>query len=346
MNNAGSCESRISTAILLLAVVLLALAMPALGQNPILQIAFDREILAIPLEGSASAWLVFENVSVQEADAIEVAWLSGPAVLSPVPPIEVLDAFSETRLPIVLSASEGAALGTDEATFELSYTYCVGDLCFQIIEELTLGIEFTPAAVEPIDVPINDPSVLPDEGGRRFSRFVPLALGLVLAAALIAGKRWGRRWWIMLVLVAVIAIGLGYGVLLEQDQQAQSIGAVLCTSCVGIEETPHEEPDLSDVARERIAAITDDIELLLFTATWCSSCPFAKAMVQQAITINPKIAVQWVDVDVTKDAARQYGIIQSGRTIVPAILRVDTQEVIFGVENLEARLLALLEDTP
>jgi len=69
-------------------------------------------------------------------------------------------------------------------------------------------------------------------------------------------------------------------------------------------------------------------------------------MVQQATDINSSISVQWIDVDESKDAAREYGIVQSGRTIVPAILRLDTQETIFGIENLEARLLALLEEAP
>jgi hypothetical protein len=36
-------------------------------------------------------------------------------------------------------------------------------------------------------------------------------------------------------------------------------------------------------------------------------------------------------------------VIRSSRTIVPAVLRVDTGEIIFGVEDLEERLLNLLE---
>ena len=146
--------------------------------------------------------------------------------------------------------------------------------------------------------------------------------------------------------MAVLVSGLVYGISLKQDQQAQSIGAVLCTSCVGIEETPNQDPALSPEARAKIAAITREIELLFFTAVWCQACPYAKAMVQQVVEINPLILYRLIDVDVDRDAANYYGIVKSGRTIVPAILRVDTGDVLFGIEDLEERLIALLEASP
>ncbi|MEE8593458.1 MAG: thioredoxin family protein, partial [Candidatus Bipolaricaulota bacterium] len=135
----------------------------------------------------------------------------------------------------------------------------------------------------------------------------------------------------------------GYGMLLKQDQQAQSIGAVLCTSCVGIEQTPRQDPELSSEARTRIAAISQEVELLFFTAIWCQACPYAKAMLQQVVETNPLISHRLIDVDEDRDAAKHYGIVRSGRTIVPAILRVDTGEVVFGIEDLEERLITLLE---
>ena len=142
----------------------------------------------------------------------------------------------------------------------------------------------------------------------------------------------------------VAAGGLGYGLFLSQDQQAQSIAAVLCTSCVGIEEAPAQGPELSAAARSRIEALSNDVELLFFTAPWCHACPYAKAMVVQAASVNPAaISYRIIDVDEDRDTASEYGVVQSGRTIVPAILRVDTGDVLFGIEDLEERLLVLLE---
>ena len=332
----------------LLMVGMATITVGAYAQSPILEFSFDGGSLTIPLEGSATAWLHVENASVHEADDIEIAWTSGPVALTPVDAIEVLAAFSDTRMRVTVSPNLDAVEGETEGAFQLSYTYCVGDLCFQIIEDIALPLTMVAAVIQPTDgQPIEPPvEVLPPViEDAQPNLVLPFLVAGALVLALIAGQVWGRRWWVILILFAVLATGLGYGIVLKQDQQAQSIGAVLCTSCVGIEVTPHEDPELSDDARQRIAALDGEIELLLFTATWCHACPYAKAMAQQAVEVNPLITIQLVDVDVEKDAADRYGITQSNRTIVPAILRVDTGEVVLGIEDLEERLLALLEES-
>ncbi len=330
-----------------LALVLFVLGLAsttAFGQNPILEFSLETELLRIPPAGSASAWLRVTNSSVYEADDIEVALLSGPVEMSPIEPIEVLEPFSDTLLEVPLSLGEDVAEGEEEVLFELAYTYCIAELCFQIVEEISLQIEVIPAVVEPVNGQTSDPVRIPPGKQRNAGEFVfPIVLGLVLMVALIAGRMVGRRWWVLVLLVAVLAGGMGYGLSLKQDQQAQSIGAVLCTSCVGIEQTPHQDPELSGAARTRIAAIAHEVELLFFTATWCQACPYAKAMLQQVVDINPLISYRVIDVDEDRDAAKHYGIVRSRRTIVPAILRVDKGEVVFGIEDLEERLIALLE---
>jgi thiol-disulfide isomerase/thioredoxin len=331
--------------LLILGFALIAIA--ANAQNPILEFSFEDEWLAVPLEGSATTWLQVNNSSVYEADAIEISWLSGPANLGAVEPIDVLDPFSEARMTIPIVLGSDAIEGESQALFELSYTYCVADVCFQIIEEIPLNLTIAPSSIEPVNGQTVDPiDIAPVDESIDLSVAFAIALGLGLSASLIAGKIWGRRWWVIVLLLAILATGLVVGIALDQDQQAQSIGAVLCTSCVGIEEAPRGDPVLSDESRSRIAALSDEIELLLFTATWCHACPYAKAMVQQVIEVNPLVTVQLVDVDVDQSAASDYGIIQSGRTIVPAIFRVDTGAVVFGIEDLETRLLSLLEGSP
>ena len=347
MKQAESRKSKWLWLIALLALWLAAVAIGASAQNPILEFSFDKDAVAVPLEGSAMALLRVENTSVYEADDIEIMLLSGPIDLSPVEPIEVLSAFSDTRMTVIFSPGMDAVEGETAAVFGLLYTYCVDDLCFQIMEEIVLSLTVVPAIADPVDGQLVEPPVevpVAIEPSRP-NLVLPILVGLGLVAALIAGQLWGRRWWVTLLLIAVLAVGMGVGIASKQDQQAQSIGAVLCTSCVGIEVTPHEEPELSDDAQQRIAAIDGEIELLLFTATWCHACPYAKAMAYQAAEVNPSITIQIIDVDVDKDAADYYGIVQSGRTIVPAILRVDTGELLLGIEDLEERLVALLEES-
>jgi len=316
------------------------------GQTPILDFSFETELLTIPQGSSGSAWLRVTNSSVYEADDIEVALLSGPVELSPVEPIKVLDPFSDTLLGMPLSPGTDMGEGEAEGIFELAYTYCIGEVCFQIVEEISLRIEVIPAVVDSVNGQTPDPvQILPSKERNVWEIVFPLAIGLALIVALVAARMVGRRSWVLVLLVAVLAGGMGYGLSLKQDQQAQSIGAVLCTSCVGIEQTPDQDPELSAEARTRIATITQEIELLFFTATWCQACPYAKAMVQQVVEINPLISYRSIDVDEDRDTADRYGVIRAGRTIVPAILRVDAEDVLFGIENLEERLIALLEES-
>ena len=333
-----------------LALIFLVLGVASIsvfGQNPIVEFSFETELLTIPLASSVSAWLRVSNFSVYEADDIEIALLSGPVELPSIEPIKVLDPFSDTLIEVPILLGADVTEGETEISFELAYTYCIGELCFQIVEEIPLRIDVIQPIADPIDGQISDPVQLSPSGDRSIWELVfAVALGLMLVAALIAGRIAGRRWWVLALIIAVLVGGLSYGMLLEQDQQAQSIGAVLCTSCVGIEKTPHEDPELSLEAGNRISAMTQEIELLFFTAVWCQACPYAKAMMQQVIEINPVISYRLIDVDEDRDAADRYGIIQSGRTIVPAILRADTGEVVFGIEDLETRLLAMLEAAP
>jgi len=130
----------------------------------------------------------------------------------------------------------------------------------------------------------------------------------------------------------------------DQHEQAQEIGAVLCTSCVGLEEASSGEGSLSAAGIERIKGIENKRELIVFYAPWCHACPFAEAMVAQAALHNPAISYRFVDVGKEPELALRHGLIRSGKTIVPAVLRVDTGKVIFGIEDFEERLIDMLEE--
>ncbi|MEE8593869.1 MAG: hypothetical protein V3T03_07050, partial [Candidatus Bipolaricaulota bacterium] len=242
-------EIRVHGLALVFLVVGLA-SLSAFGQSPILAFSFETEFLRIPPAGSASTWLRVTNSSVYEADDIEIVLLSGPVELSPIEPIELLDPFSDTLLEVPFSLGENVAEGEEEALFELAYTYCIGELCYQIVEEISLRIEVISAVVDSVNGQIPDPAQILPSKERNVGEIVfPLAIGLALIVALIASRTFGRRWWVLILLLVVLVGGLGYGMLLKQDQQAQSIGAVLCTSCVGIEQTPRQDPELSSEAR-------------------------------------------------------------------------------------------------
>lgn len=323
----------------------------AVAQEPILTVSFDRDELTIPLGSASTARLRLVNRSVYPADDIELFLLDGDGIeMGTVERVLELRPFSELVLEIPLSVPEGLGEGASDVQFELAHTYCIGDLCFYIFEAVALRVVRTPPSevtgplVEPDAVRVaEDPPV---DSARPWRMVLPTGLGLMLAGALAATitQRFARAGQV--VLLAMGMASLGYGISLQQADQAQRIGAVLCTSCVGIEETPKAPPTLSQGARARIEALEHRVELLLFSAVWCHSCPYAKAMVDQVADATPLITARVVDVDVDRDMADHYGIVQSGRVIVPAILRLDTGELLFGIDRLESRLLSLLEANP
>jgi thiol-disulfide isomerase/thioredoxin len=325
--------------------IVLAVGIAAVGQEPILVFSLDNEQIAIPQGGVASAILRVENGSVYPGDDIEPALEIEGIVLHAEPEeIESLPPFDVTTMVLRLSASDGIALGSSLHVLGILYSYCIGELCYQFSEE----IPFTLIVEPPSEVPVELPAVLPvGSASPLWIRLGGLGLGILLLAAAIAIRRaLSSSWPLYAVLILFVLGGLAYGVGLNQHEQAQGIGAVLCTSCVGIEEPQHGEPELTPAGIAVVAGIEEDIELLVFYAVWCHACPFAEAMVQEVAKHTSRITYRFVDVEEESELAKRSGVVRSGRTVVPAILRVDTGDIVFGAEDLEARLVKLLEGEP
>ncbi len=332
---------RIRRAFVLAFVSALAIAIGGAGQEPILTFSLDNANLSIPQGGTAVAILRIENGSVYQGDDIEPILAIEGIEVSPEPEtIEALPPFDSGTVVLRLSADEGLPLGIASHVIEVLYAYCIGDLCFQFAEEIPLTLTVTP----PSEIPVEIPEVLPVESAYPFwIRLGALGFGFAfLAAAIVLRRMASVRWPLYAVLCLFVLGGLAYGVVLNQHEQAQGIGAVLCTSCVGIEEAQHGEPEWTPAGIAALETIDEEIELLVFYAVWCHACPYAEAMVEAAASHNSRIGFRFVDVDVEPELAEASGVVRTGRTVVPAILRVDTGKILFGAEGLEARLIDLL----
>ena len=320
-----------------LLLLLVTLASTAYGQESILRFTFDPAEPTVEAGGSAAVALRVHNESVYEADDVavyEVAEESGFSLQSTPPLLKLVPPFGEAVLDLILFAPDLLHDETVEVAVKVIYTYCVDDVCFQIVEESTLTVH----AAEEIPPPSSSLKARPS----LWKWLVPtLGVGL-LAGGILLRRLAGLTVPLYVVLLLFIGGGLAYGVVVLQHQQARSIGAVLCTSCVGIEESRHETPLPSTEALTALATLQSYVELIVFYAPWCHSCPFAEAMVEQLVAASDRLSWQLINVDAQREIALSHGVIRSGRTIVPAILRVDTGEVIFGVERLEVRLLNLL----
>jgi hypothetical protein len=344
---------RQALAILLAALILLASSSLAWSQEEILAWSVEPAALDVSAGGRAVARVRIENTSAREADDIELVW-AGPErfSLDPAPAsVAVLAPFASTTVEITVAATASAPQGEVRGNLEAIYTYCIDDLCYQIAAPVVLTLRVAPSTGPtpgvPADVgpPANEAIEIP---GR-----VPwsdAALGAVVLLLLgVTGLLWRRtRYRSALVALLVIAggVALGFGVSLDQHKQAQAVGAVLCTSCVGIETVQTLTPRLSAAQAAAVERLTTPTELLVFYAPWCRSCPYAEELVGLAAARNPLVRYRLANAEAERDLAVQHGVTRAGRTVVPAIVHLGTGKVLFGAEDLGNRLVSLLQEAP
>ena len=332
--------------------LVLALALPlafatvALAQGSILFFSVSPEPVAFALGGRGEARLLVENPSIREADDIVVSWL-GPdafAFADEPEPIKVLHPFETGSIRLAIEASPGAFAGKNGGKIEVIYTYCIGEVCYQIVEEIDVGLLVEPAIVSPVNGDSSAVVVEPTRGARPLPwPWIGFGLSaLIVGGLLTSSKRTDGARVAVLALCLVVVGGLAYGVVRNQHEQAQAIGAILCLSCVGIEEASSADARLSPTAIAALESLDEDIELTVFYAEWCDSCPYAEAMVERMAEATDRIGYRFVDVDAEPELAAAHGIIRAGRTVVPAITRSGADDVLFGIEDLERRLLEML----
>lgn len=309
----------------------------AWAQESILTFSIEPGAVTLSPGGEVGVRVEVDNTSIYEADDVTVTLEEegGLSIRSETGVLKLISPFTQEWIDLTLVSDSDLPPGRYIISLQVIYTYCIDVSCFQIVDEIPLTVAVEEGAVS---LPTPPPAKRSSHGW-----ILPLIAGGLLVGALLLRRTRGMTFLLYFVLFVIVAGALAYGVRLNQHEQAQGIAAVLCTSCVGIEETHHEEPYLSSSAIDALAKLDRDIELIVFYAPWCHSCPYAEAMVEKMAALTPYLSYQFIDVDAERDLAATYGVIRSSRTIVPAVLRVDTDEIIFGVEDLEERLLNLLE---
>jgi len=192
----------------------------ATGQEPILTFSVEPERIAVPVGGRSEMHVLIENASMREADDIAVVSID-PDLFSLVAEpesIKVLHPFEAGSIPLLISTSSEAPEGEHTATLGLLYTYCIGDLCFQIAESLDVLLIAEPPP------PLGDGENVPIATVKPVATRTPPPwpwVGFAFAGLLVVGllvlKRFavGRRTAIA-GLVLVVAGGLAYGVLRDQ----------------------------------------------------------------------------------------------------------------------------------
>jgi len=210
----------------------------------------------------------------------------------------------------------------------VDYHYCINDACFQMSQEEKLAFVLGASSAQSPSLPW-------------------WILALVAAGVLLSWLLFGRTLTVLsLVLVGLGVAALVFGIFWGQARQAQRIASVLCTSCVGIEEAKAPVAEIPQALLSEFRDFPKRAHLLVFYTPWCKSCPYAKALVAQIAGVNPRISFELVDADEKRAEAERYGIIRSGKTVVPAIVVQETGKILFGTEDLARRILAVLKEIP
>jgi hypothetical protein len=321
----------------------------ALGQEGILVFSVDPASAEVTPEGTATIAVRIENESIREADDIELTWVGAEGIsLSSEPTsVSVLAAFASATIRLTVTVAASAPLGELRGDLlEAIYTYCIDDLCYEIVEPVKLTLR----VVSPADPATDEPRGDTAEPGRETpgrSSWLSMGLGFLVVLLAFSWSVW-RAPRLRLALYASLAVAgglaLGFGVSLGQHRQAQAVGAVLCTSCVGIETAETARAELSAAQAAAVDRIAAPVDLLVFHATWCRSCPYAEALVDLVASRNPLVRYRLVDAEVERDLAVLHGVTRAGRTVVPAIACLQTGKILFGAEDLGDRLVALLQE--
>lgn len=109
-----------------------------------------------------------------------------------------------------------------------------------------------------------------------------------------------------------------------------------------------EEITLSETTIERLKRLQKQNEIYVFSAKWCTNCPYAKAVAKAFVqTVPDKLTLKIVDVEEEPLGIWEEKIKQGKLVVIPAtgILIKGEPSVIIGTENLEQRLIQLLEES-
>ncbi len=320
----------------------------AAAQESILSFSAEPPSVELVRGGRATLTVRIENLSVREADDIELMWTGGEGIsLESVPAsVSVLGAFASTTIRLTASAAASAPPGEMQEGLEAIYSYCIDDLCYQMIEPVKVAVRVALPASSAPDSPGGDkpPAGAETPGHSLWPSVVLAAVGALLVVSWSLRRATRLRVAVYGALAVAGGLALGFGVSLGQHSQAQAVGAVLCTSCVGIETVETARAELSETQAAAVDGLTTPVDLLVFTAPWCRSCPYAKALVGLVSNRNPLVRYRLVEAEVERDLAERYGVARAGRIVVPAIVRPDTGDILFGTENLADRLLGLLRE--
>ncbi len=143
------------------------------------------------------------------------------------------------------------------------------------------------------------------------------------------------------IIVLVIGIVLaGYGVKLGQNVDTENIARYICLSCLGLTPSGYEK----GIEHGGLEKLSFEIELVVFSAEWCKSCPKAINIVKEIAESSEFIEYRVIKYEEQPEEFENFGIDLEGLPVTAIIMDGDIIDVLDGAFKLDSRILEAIEN--
>lgn len=143
--------------------------------------------------------------------------------------------------------------------------------------------------------------------------------------------------------IIVLAIGIvlaGYGVKLGQNVDTENIASYICLSCLGLTPSGYE----TGIEHGGLEKLSFEIELVVFSAEWCKSCPKAINIVKEIAESSEFIEYRVIKYEEQPEEFENFGVDLDGLPVTVVIMDGDIIDVLDGAFKLDSRILEAIEN--
>ncbi|MEA1994350.1 MAG: thioredoxin family protein [Euryarchaeota archaeon] len=143
---------------------------------------------------------------------------------------------------------------------------------------------------------------------------------------------------ITVLIVGIILIG--YGIHIGQATETENIATYICLSCLGLTPSSYE----TGVDTEGLEKISRDIELIVFSAEWCKSCPKAIETAREIAESSASIEYWVIKYEENPEEFKTYNVDLNGLPVTAVIVDGEVVEKLAGTFKLDSKILEVIEN--
>ena len=143
--------------------------------------------------------------------------------------------------------------------------------------------------------------------------------------------------------ILALAMGIilvGYGVKLGQDTDTENIASYICLSCLGLTPSGYE----TGIEHDGLEKLSQEIELIVFSAEWCKSCPKAIDIIKEIAESSEFIEYRVIKYEEEPEEFENFGVDLDGLPVTVITMDGEIIDVLDGAFKLDSRILEVLEN--